>query len=754
MFALACALAVAAAPAVTAPEPAPEDPFLRQLAETRAFRAGRPTAIQLTPGGEAALFLRSGPRSRVQSLLETDLATGATRELVSPAALASAQAPTAAEAARLERQRITARGVTHFELSPDGAQVALPVGGRVLLLDRKTGALRPLAPAVDVLDPRFSPDGRALAYVKDRDLHVLDLASGRERRLTRARRADLTNGLAEFVAQEEMGRQEGYWWAPDARRLAYTEVDTAPVAKRALCDPARPERGCTLEPYPRAGGENARVRLLVVPAAGGKPVAVRWDRQAFPYLATVRWEKGAPLVLLVQDRAQQVQRLLAADPATGATRLLLEERDPDFLELDQDFPVFRKDGSFYWLTERNGGPEVELRARNGELVRSVVPPEVGFVKLAGHDREADLLVFTAAPEPTQTVVHRVRAGGTPEPLILGEDGEDGPALRSAVLSKRGGAVAVTWSTLRRMARSAVFSVDGAKLAELPSVAEEPPFVATTELRKVGPGAGLWTSLVRPRTSLPVAKLPVVLDVYGGPAAPGVVHAPRLEAQWLADQGFLVVEVDGRGTGRRGRAFARAIRGDFSEVVLDDQVAALRALAAEVPALDLDRVGVTGWSFGGWTAAMAVLSRPEVFKAAVAGAPVAEWRDYDTHYTERYLGLPQENAAGYDRSSLLTWAPGLSRPLLVLHGTADDNVYFSHGLKLADALFRAGRRFELAPIAGATHLLPEPIAQVRRNQLIAEFFRRHLGAQAGTGATASGGAGPAPTSAAGSVAPAR
>jgi dipeptidyl-peptidase-4 len=722
---------------VIAPPPAPDDPFLRQLAETRGFRAGRPTAIQLAPDGKAALFLRSGPRSRVQSLLETDLATGATRELVSPAALAGAEAPTAAEAARLERQRITARGVTHFELSPDGSRIALPVGGRVLLLDRRSGALRPLAPAVGVLDPRFSPDGRALAYVKDRDLHVVDLATSRERRLTRARGAELTNGLAEFVAQEEMDRDEGYWWSPDSRRLAYAEVDTTPVEKWALCDPARPERGCTFEPYPRAGKANARVRLLVVPSAGGKPVAVRWDREAFPYLATVRWEKGAPLVLLVQDRAQQVQRLLAADPDTGATRLLLEERDPDFLTLDQDFPVFRADGSFYWRTERNGGPEVELRAADGRLVRSVVAPALGFVELAGHDRAADLLVFTAAPDPTQTVLHRVRSGGPPEPLAAGDDG---PALRTAELSERGGAVAVTWSTLRRMPRSAVFTVDGARLAELPSVAEEPPFEPTTELRKVGPGEGLWTSLVRPRASRAAVKLPVVLEVYGGPSAPGVVHAPQLWAQWLADQGFLVVEVDGRGTLRRGRAFSRAIRGDFSEKVLDDQVTGLRGVAAEVPALDLDRVGASGWSFGGWTAAMAVLRRPDVFKAAVAGAPVAEWRDYDTHYTERYLGLPDENAAGYDRSSLLTWAPGLSRPLLVIHGTADDNVYFTHSLKLADALFRAGRPFELAPVAGATHMLPEPITEIRKSERTAEFLRRHLGVAPkadGTAAAASG-----------------
>jgi dipeptidyl-peptidase-4 len=272
----------------------------------------------------------------------------------------------------------------------------------------------------------------------------------------------------------------------------------------------------------------------------------------------------------------------------------------------------------------------------------------------------------------------------------------------------------------------VYGAGGEPLGELPSVAEEPPFVPTTELRRVGPGDGLWTSLVRPRAALAVAKLPVVLDVYGGPARPAAVHAPQLEAQWLADQGFLVVQVDGRGTTGRGRAFARGLQGDFSEKVLDDQLAGLRGLAAEVPALDLSRVGASGWSFGGWSAAMAVLRHPEAFRAAVAGAPVADWLDYDTHYTERYLGLPAENPEGYARSSLLGWAAGLSRPLLVVHGTADDNVYFTHSLKLADALLRAGRPFRFVPVPGATHLLPEPWMRARTLELTAAFFRETLG----------------------------
>jgi dipeptidyl-peptidase-4 len=224
---------------------------------------------------------------------------------------------------------------------------------------------------------------------------------------------------------------------------------------------------------------------------------------------------------------------------------------------------------------------------------------------------------------------------------------------------------------------------------------------------------------------------VILSVYGGPGpAAWPLHGAarqasrRLVDQWLADRGFLVVAAEGRGTPRRGRAFERALRGDFS-LPLEDQVAALRALAAEIPEMDLSRVGVWGWSYGGYMAALAVLRRPDVFKAAVAGAPVVDWRDYDTHYTERYLGLPGENAAAYARSSLLGDAPRLSRPLLLVHGTADDNVYLFHSLKLADALFRAGRPFELLPLAGATHIDRDPEATERLWERAAAFFEENL-----------------------------
>jgi dipeptidyl-peptidase-4 len=714
------ALALVAAVAAASPEgPAPptpgEDPFLEQLVETYGFRAGRPAAVSLARDGGTAWFLRSGPRSRVASLFETDLATGATREIVTPELMGGLRDPTAAEAARMERARNTVRGVTGYMPSPDGARLAVVGGGRLFAYERKGGRLRGLAEGV--VDPRFSPDGRSIAYVKGRDLHVLDLASGKERRITRAIGPRVTNGLAEFVAQEEMERSEGYWWSPDSRRIAFAEVDEAPVTTRTLCDPARPDRPCSAIAYPAAGKANARVRLGVVRTTGGSPAWVRWDGARFPYLVTVRWQEGGPLAIVVMDRRERVEQVLAVDPATGATRLLLEERDEDWLQVEQPFPAFRRDGSFYWFTERNGGTEIELRSADGALLGSVAPPSAGYVRLAGHDRDEDVLAFVAAPDPTRTVVMTVRPGGAPEPVSLPGDG---PATHLAILSERGGALAVTRSTLQEVARTTVVTLDGRRLADLPSVAEEPPFVPHAQLREV---EGLRTALVLPRDP-PPGTLPVLLDVYGGPGRPRAVHAPMLAEQWLADQGFAVVRVDGCGTERRGRTFSRAIRG-FGACILDDQIAGLRGLAAAVPGLDLSRVGVVGWSYGGYAAALAVLRRPDVFKVAVAGAPVVDWRGYDTFYSERYLGLPGDEGAPYERTSLLPLAAGLSRPLLLIHGTADDNVWFSHTLRLADALFRAGRPFEMVPVGGATHMVPDPVANRRVKVASAAFLARHL-----------------------------
>ncbi len=679
--------------------------FMRLHAETRGFSLGRPTGIRPTPDGKAVLFLRAEPRVASMSLYEFDVASGKTRELLSPAALlkGAEEQLSPAERARRERMRVSTRGFASFDLSDDGALILVALSGRLYTVRRSDGSVGELpAGKSPIVDPHFSPDGKKVAYVRDRDLYVLELAGKKETQLTHSAHPRISNGLAEFIAQEELDRFTGLWWSPDGKQLAYEEADSRPVETFHLLDVTHPEHEAEATPYPRPGTANVVVRLGVISALGGKTTFVSWDAAKFPYLATVAWKEAkAPLTLVVLSRSQRDLQVLAADVKTGKTTQLVAEHDDDWLNLDQTVPRWMPDGSaFLWSSERSGTRTLELRDRVGDVRANLSAPGDGYLALAGSD--GTTAWFEGAPDPIEQHVYRVAvAGGTAERITRE------PGVHGAIFGKGHDVYVVRSSNATELPRAFVYSRE--KLAgELPSVAEAPPFVPTLELTTAG-SEGFHVALTRPRAFQKGKKYPVILDVYGGPHHQQVLRAesPALLRQWMADHGYIVVAIDGRGTPNRGRAWERAIRNDFAKVTLDDQVAALRALGAKVPELDLTRVGAVGWSFGGYLAALSVLKRPDVFAVAVAGAPVVDWRDYDTAYTERYLGLPDANKEGYDASSLLTYAPRLERPLLLIHGTRDDNVYFFHSLKLSEALFRANKPFDLLPLPGLTHMVPDP-----------------------------------------------
>ncbi len=706
---------------------AENEAFLRQYAATLRFSLGRPRAVTVTPDGSAVLFLRSGPRSFVQDLYEFEVASGKERVLLTAEQVlgGSEEQLTPEERARRERMRMATRGISGYELSEDGTKLVVPLSGRLFIVDRASGRSTEVkSSAGSPMDPHLSPDGKLLACVRDSEVYVTELASGEERKVTSGAGGTVSNGLPEFVAQEEMGRFRGYWWSPDSAVIAFQQTDTAGMEVFHIADPMHPENEPHAWPYPRPGKKNADVKLGLVKVAGGEPVWVRWDREAFPYLATVKWAKNAPLTILVQNRTQTEEVLLAVDTESGETTELLRERDSAWINLEQSCPLWLKDGSgFLWMSERGGEWALELRGRDGALVRVLTPEGFGLQGLIAADQKAGVAYITASVDPTQVQVWSAPlAGGTPVALTR-EVGQHG-----ATFAKEG--AAGTWVHSYSLADGSMGMTvrsGGTRVGEVRSVAEEPPFMPRVEWPEVTERR-LRAAVIRPRGFVAGKKYPVINSVYGGPHT-NVVNATArgyLLHQWLADQGFIVVAIDGRGSPQRGRGFERVIKGNVIDLPLEDQVAGLRALGEKYPEMDMGRVGISGWSFGGYFAAMAVMRRPDVFSAGIAGAPVCDWRDYDTHYTERYMGLPEENAAGYEASNVLTYCKDLERPLLIMHGTADDNVYFMHALKMSEALFRAGKAHEFLPLTGFTHMVPDPEVTLRLQGRMVGFLKRSLG----------------------------
>ena len=703
--------------------------YFRELIETRNYSLGQPVSPQLTPDGKAVVFLRGGARDPVLRLYEFTIADGSLREILTPEKLLQGgeEKLSAEEKSRRERERQSLRGFTTFRVSKDGTKILVALSSKLYVITRADGSVAEL-PGKSWIDPHFSPDGRAVAAVNGGELHVIDLETKTDRTLTSGANENLQHGTAEFVAQEEMDRHEGYWWSPDSNWIAYQETNNTDVETRFIADPLHPETAPAKNFYPRAGTPNAKVRLGIIGAAGGETRWVEWDREKYPYLARVVWkEKAAPLCIVVQNRAQQEELLLAVDSKTGTTRELLREKDPAWLNLDhKPMPLWLKDGKqFLWTTEQNFR-RIELHSADGALVREVLLPAIQLDELLDVSDPDRSIVVSGGTDSRERHLFRFKideSDGKYQPLtrkvgrhsaVFGET-KDQFLHRFDLMDGSSG-----WEVVR--------SSDGNKIATLPSVAERPSTLPKVELFRTGVEGqeALDAALVRPRDFTGGKTYPVILDVYAGPGHKQVLAQPDryMIDQWMADRGYIVVVIDGRGTPGHGREFERAIRGNLIEIPLADQIAGLEGLAKYETAMDLKRVGVVGWSFGGYFAAMAVMQRPDIFRCAVAGAPVVTWENYDTHYTERYLGLPSENAEGYKKSSVLTYASGLSRPLLLIHGLTDDNVYAQHSIQLSQALFEAGKPFNFLPLLG-THMVSEPLLRLRRQTRIMEFFDAEL-----------------------------
>ncbi|MFE2107547.1 prolyl oligopeptidase family serine peptidase [Kitasatospora sp. NPDC059463] len=693
----------------------PTDSLPRQLARTRRLTLGAPALPTVGADGRTVLFLRSrAGDDPVTCLWVLDTGSGEERLLADPAALGADVPDTdlpEAERIRRERARVHARGITAYATDAAGRLAAFALGGDLWLAGTATGEVRRVPTATEVHDPRPDPAGRWIAYVGGGALRVVGADGGGDRALAEPEAEDVGYGVAEHVAAEEMGRTRAHWWSPDGAALLVARVDERPVARLRLADPADPARPPRVVRYPLAGTANAEVTLWLL-GLDGRRTEVRWDRAGYEYLTAAGWDAHGPYAA-VQSRDQRTLLTLAVDPADGATRVLAERRDEHWVELVPGLPARTAAGALVDTADEGDTRHLTVDGR------PVTPAGLQVRSVLGTDGER--VLFTASDEPTET--HLWSWDQATGAVRLSEE----PGVHTGV--RRGGTLVHTARTPGAPTGRTTVHRDGLPAARtLVSHAETPVLAARPELLRLGPRD------LRATLFLPTARregdgpLPVLLDPYGGPALQKVTAAPHwwdLTSRWFAEQGFAVLAVDGRGTPGRGPRWDKSVHADVAGPALEDQIEALHTTAALRPGLlDLDRVAIRGWSYGGFLAALAVLRRPDVFHAAVAGAAPTDHRLYDTHWKERFLGHPDEHPERYDAASLLPDAPGLRRPLLLIQGLADDNVLPAHSLRLSAALLAAGRPHEFLPLAAGHSPSDEAVAEhLLHHQL--DFLRRSL-----------------------------
>jgi dipeptidyl-peptidase-4 len=708
--------------------------FPRQFARTQRFRLGAPGTITPAPDGSRIALLRTKTGAdRATCLWTADPGTGVLTLIADPVELLAdtgAEELTEAEKARRERSRTGAAGIVDYAVDKAVATAVFALSGRLFAADLVKGGVRELPAAGPVLDPRIDPTGRQVAYLSGGSLRVIGIDGVGDRALAEPDGPNpetVSYGAADFIAAEELDRFRGYWWSPDGERLLVARVNEAPVRIQYIADPANPTVAPRPVRYPAAGTPNPVVELFLFGLDGARS-QVEWDRVGYEYLAKVHWSEHGPALLSVLSRDQKTGLVLAVS-ADGSTSVAAEERDEVFFEFAPGAPA--------WVP-----PVGERRARlariaaRGDSYRlllgddPVTPEGVQVRELLSAGPEY-AFVIASMDDPTRQHVLRVAWADGAMKRVNGLSGVSGAAV--------GGTLAVVTSATLDEPNSRTYAVDVAaeqptRLSVIESVAET-PVITARPIELVLGERELRGALVLPANHKPGTSLPVLLDPYGGPHAQVVRAAQNLylNAQWIADHGFAVLMVDGRGTPGRGPAWDRAIRDDFAGATLQDQVDGLHAAAEQYPDLDLSRVAIRGWSYGGYLSALAVLRRPDVFHAAVVGAPVTDWKLYDTCYTERYLGHPDQRPEVYAANSLFPEAgPGAwawaepHRPMLIIHGLADDNVVAAHTLRLSSALLAAGRAHTVLPLSGVTHMTPQEVVAENLLKIQVGFLKEALG----------------------------
>ncbi|MGF1457371.1 MAG: S9 family peptidase [Alphaproteobacteria bacterium] len=703
-----------------------------------ALTGPRLRAPKISPDGSRVTILRGREDdARQLDLWSYDLATGKSAVLVSSTDLLGEPVDLSEEEKnRRERQRIYESGIVAYNWDKAGKALLFPLGGDVFLYDLKAKTARRLTTSDGFeTDPKVSPQGGFVSYVRDNELFVYELASGWETQLTTDANGTVRNAVAEFVAQEELDRDTGYWWSPDDRLVAFTQIDESPVAIAERLDFGAAGAKTIRQRYPFAGTDNVTIRLGVVPSAGGEPRWIDLGEDADIYLANVHWAAdGKSLYIARLSRDQKRLDLLKADPETGESRIILTQTSKTWINLNDSFRAL-KDGTFLVGSERNGFQHLYRYGPDGAPLGALTQGKWPILEVDCVDEANGLVYFTGwQTSALDTHLFKVPLAGGPVEQITTRPGRHG-----ATFAEDCSAYIGTYTNPNQPLQAAAYTPAGERviwLNENRLGKDHPygPYLKSHVTPRFGTlpaadGTPLDYRLLTPADLKPGERRPAIVLVYGGP------HAQRVSRSWggafeqlLVDEGYVVFKLDNRGAGNRGKAFEDPLYRAMGQPEVEDQAIGARWLAGQ-PFVDPDRIGVYGWSYGGYMTLMMLSQTPDLFAAGISGAPVTEWRLYDTAYTERYMGDPdpERDGSAYDASSVFAYLDGLKGEgeLLLIHGMADDNVVFLNSIRLMDALQKAGKRFELMTYPGEKHGFRARENRLHRDRLILDFFARKL-----------------------------
>lgn len=699
-----------------------------------------PRGLQISPDGSRVTFLRARADDQFQlDLWEYQLKDNKTRLLVDSKKLEpNGEQLSDAEKARRERERTAGlHGIVSYQWSPDGKQLLFPINGKlyVVALATPDAAPTPLDTGDNVIDPKISPKGRYVSYVRDQNLWVIDLGTGEARQLTHDGGGTVHNGEAEFVAQEEMDRSAGYWWAPDDSAIAFERYDEAKVPVTKRTELFADHTDVIDQRYPAAGAPNVAVKLGLVSPAGGQPRWIDLGKDADIYLTRVNWlPDGKHVTYQRMPRNQQKLDLRLVDAKTLAQRTLLTETSDTWINLNSDL-TFLKDGkTFLWGSERSGYHHLYLYGLDGTLKHAVSEGDWqidGLLAVNEHTGTVFVASNKVAVPEKQIYALKIDGSTAKAPARISQ----GAGTHAASFAPEGSFYLDNFSSVDTPPQVSLHKSDGSLVSwiEANKLDEKHPYWPYRDslikpefgTLKAADGQTLYYRLYKPAGFDPTKKYPVFDMYYGGPHAQMVTNAwGDYFNQYMANQGFVVFTLDNRGMARRGRQFENAIYQQLGAAEVDDQLVGIHWLKSQ-PWVDAKHVGVFGWSYGGYMTTMMLAKASDELAGGVAVAPVTNWRLYDTFYTERYLGRPQDNDSGYTRSSPMAWLDGLTSKLYLVHGMADDNVLFLNSTELMAELQKRGTQFQFMAYPGAKHGLNLPGQRSHVYHLIENFFQQQV-----------------------------